>query len=74
MPGDVGLVAKAFDTVMSWVLDENGMGEWRKRREGDRLSAAFKAAHAAWRRLPTPDNKRKRDDAREALIRWSDAP
>lgn len=74
MPGDVGLVAKAIDTVMSWVLDENGMGEWRKRREGDRLSAAFTRAHADWRRLPTPDNKRKRDEALADLSRWADAP
>lgn len=74
MPGDVGLVAKAVDTVLSWVLDENGMGEWNKRREGNRLAAAFQSAHREWRLLPTPDNKRKRDDALAALTRWSDAP
>lgn len=74
MPGDVGLVAKAVDTVLSFVLDENGLGEWRKRREGNRLAADFQAAHRQWRRLPTPDNKRKRDEALAALARWSDAP
>jgi hypothetical protein len=73
MPGDVGLVAKAVDTIMSWVLDEQGMGEWRKRREGDKLEAAFRAAYREWRRAPTAENRRKRDEALATLRRWADA-
>jgi hypothetical protein len=32
MPGDVGLVAKAVDTIASWFLSEDGFNEHRKRR------------------------------------------
>lgn len=74
MMGDVGAVAKAIDTVMSWILDENGMGEWRKRREGNRLERDFALAHEAWRKNPTPENRKVRRDALAALERWADAP
>jgi hypothetical protein len=70
MPGWGGFA----EIVAGWVLDENGLTEFKKRLESNRLSSAFKKAHAEWRRLPTPDNKRKRDDALAVLTRWSDAP
>lgn len=72
--GSVGPIAKLADTVLSWVLDEDGMGEWKKKREGDKLAKAFQVAHKEWRRWPTPENKKVRDDALAALTRWSDAP
>lgn len=32
MPGDVGLVAKAIDTIASWFFSEDGFNALRKRR------------------------------------------
>lgn len=70
----IGPVAKLIDTVASWALDEEGLGEWKKRREGDKLAAEFQRAHKEWRKWPNQENKKVRDEALAALNRWSDAP
>lgn len=72
--GDVGFVASLIHRIIDLVVDEDQLPEILKQREGNRLSKAFQDAHREWRRFPTADSKRKRDEALAALTRWADAP
>ena len=47
MPGElqaVGAIAKLADTVASWLMSEDGYGEWKKRRQLAALREKAKAA------------------------------
>lgn len=73
----VGLIEAALKLVHRGIdlfVNEDQLPEIRNRREGDRLEKAFRQAHREWRRSPTPENKKVRDEALAALNRWSDRP
>ncbi len=47
MPSDVGLVAKAIDTVASWFFSPTGYAKWTADREREKVKRdAIKAFHA----------------------------
>ena len=67
MPGDVGLVAHAVETIASWFLSEDGYGEFKKRRK---LKSKKEEAQRALDQNDWPALKRIVDEFK----RLSDAP
>ena len=74
VPGDIGLVAKAIDTIFSWFTDANGFRAMQHRRQGDRLTERANEALRTWTANQTMDNWRKYKDAEAELVTWSNQP
>jgi hypothetical protein len=73
MFNNAGLIASLIHRLVDLFVNEDQLPERLKRREGDKLEAAFHAAYREWRRAPTAENRRKRDEALATLRRWADA-
>lgn len=65
--GTVGILAKLAETIASWVLDEQGYGEWAAKRELDRLEAEATAKLREWKQVPTRENWNAYVAARQKL-------
>ena len=70
----IGPVAKLVDTVFSWFTSEQGFAEVKKKREGRRLEEAADAAFKQWIEVPSADNWKRYEEARDALKRHSTTP
>ena len=77
MPGElqgVGFIAKLADTVLSWVLSEDGLADWRKTRMANRLQKKADAALMQWEQSKTVEDWKAYQHAKAELARFSDQP
>ena len=73
MPGDIGLVSQAINTLFSWFTSEDGLAEVQKRMKGTRLEKECASLWGEYKRLRTPESRAAYDAKHQEMVDFSNA-